>query len=149
MNLDSEPKSEFALTLRTDTDVRRLRMARRMLAAMIATSGASRHSAFELEVAVGEALANAHRHAYGGQSGPLQIEISAQRVVESKLVWTISVHDHGTAVTPPVLPESSPRHPAGRGLFMIRRLVDQVTIVVNPDTGKGISITLVKTVAIG
>src|SRR5688572_13282450 len=99
-------------------------MARRMIVAMAVASGVSERSAFELEVAVGEALANAHRHAYAGETGPLEIDMTVQRIPPTKLVWTISVHDHGAAVTPPVVPETLPSHPAGQGLYLIRGLVD-------------------------
>jgi anti-sigma regulatory factor (Ser/Thr protein kinase) len=123
-----------------------MRMARKAVVAAVGASSADEVALADVEIAVGEALANAHRHAYGGATGRIEIDVVGRRIRDRAIVWTVSVHDHGTAVTPPPVPEALSRGPVGqRGLYLISRLMDRVTIIVNPSTGYGVSITMEKT----
>jgi anti-sigma regulatory factor (Ser/Thr protein kinase) len=126
-----------------------MRLARKAVVAVVAASGSDAAALADVEIAVGEALANAHRHAYGGAPGRIEIDVAGRRITDQAIVWTVSVHDHGTAVTPPPVPEALSRGTVGqRGLYLISRLMDRVTIIVNPSTGYGVSITMEKTLTL-
>jgi anti-sigma regulatory factor (Ser/Thr protein kinase) len=152
MNLPDRPAASgegakaFSFSLHTDTAPHHVRIVRKVLAATLTASGADRSFVTDVEIAVGEALANAYRHGYVGAPGPIEIDIAGVWVGATAMTWTISVHDHGRGVTPPIVPEAlAPHSASGMGLYLIAKLMDRVTIVVNPATGKGVSITMEKT----
>ncbi|WP_232796935.1 SpoIIE family protein phosphatase [Blastococcus atacamensis] len=77
-------------------------------------------------VAVGEACANAAEHAYAGvEPGPMSV--TAQVDVDG--VLTVTVHDEGTWRPPDRDPGDR-----GRGLLIMRQLVDGVTLVEDSGT---------------
>ena len=134
--------SRLTVSVRTTTSLENLWAARKAVAGIVTSVVGGQVAAAELEVAVGEVLANAYRHGYGGAIGPVIIDVSADA-----MLWTVRIHDHGTAITPPTIPKRPPSGSAGgRGLFLVQKLVDKVTIIVNPETGQGISITLEKSI---
>jgi len=92
----------------------------------------------ELEVAVGEALSNVNRHAYNRAAGAVKIQVDQ---TESNVMITVS--DEGRATIPPAVPKTLPTAMliGGRGLYLMRRLVDDVTISVN-STGHGLVVHL-------
>lgn len=117
-----------------------LRIARKQAAAAAAVVGASAYDARRIELAVGEALTNAYRHAYGGASGPVEVEITHD---EDRLV--VSVHDEGKG--PPFGPGfPEPPHPRtgnGYGLHVIKQIVDEAHIQQPGVKGRGTSVHMV------
>jgi anti-sigma regulatory factor (Ser/Thr protein kinase) len=112
-----------------------------MLYAVARMEGASEHAAREIEIALGEALANARLHAYGGQIGPIGLD-----VIYDDGQLTLTVHDHGKPVTSaPTIPASLPaRSAGGRGLFIIGQLMDQVEIMHPDRRGRGTAVRMVR-----
>lgn len=109
------------LSLHFDTDYEAVRLARRTITALARIVGATEDEAFDIAVAVGEALANARRHAYGDGIGPVQVDVAVDHEG-----FHLTIHDHGRPVTPPVFPTGPP--PPGRGglgLYLIRQLMDR------------------------
>lgn len=122
------------LSIHTDSRAESLRVARNSVREAVLRAGASAGVALELEVAVGEALSNVNRHAYNCAAGTVEIQVDQ---TESNVMITVS--DKGRATIPPVAPKTLPAATriGGRGIYLMRRLVDDVTISVN-STGHGL-----------
>jgi anti-sigma regulatory factor (Ser/Thr protein kinase) len=93
---------------------------RKMAAAAARALGASMLEAADVELSVGEALANVYLHAYGNRPGPVTIGIDFDGIA-----FTISVRDEGRGT-----PE---RVQVGRGLSLLRELTDDVALHAAPD----------------
>ncbi len=82
---------------------------------------------FNMRVALGEALANAIL--YGNRSDPAKQV--AVRVLFGRHAIEMEVSDDGDGFDPAAVPDPTTpdgvNRPKGRGIFLIRRLVDQVT----------------------
>lgn len=130
----------WQMSLSLQTDLEALRVARKMVASVVRTLAAPEDTAAQVEVAVGEALANARVHAYQDGVGPLEILLTYDGID-----LTISVHDSGRVVTP--LPERVPvAVNAGalrrRGLYLIGQLMDRTEISrVGPEGGTRLRMT--------
>lgn len=88
--------------------------------------GLSPERHFDLVVAVTEAITNAIEHAHAGRSElPIQLEV---RWETGRL--RVSVQDQGAGFDPEHLPDPTrPEnllHPGGRGVFLMRTLMDEV-----------------------
>src|SRR5579859_3588993 len=83
-----------------------LRMARKQVAAAARAAGAVELDAERVELAVGEALTNAHDHGYGGVPGPIELEIAYE-----PHRFAVTVHDEGPG---PQFPDP-PDRPTGSG----------------------------------
>jgi anti-sigma regulatory factor (Ser/Thr protein kinase) len=93
---------------------------RKMAAAAARSLGASMLEAADVELSVGEALANAYFHAYGNRPGPVVISIDFDGIA-----FTISVRDEGRGM---------PEHlEMGRGISLLQELTDGVTLHAAPD----------------
>lgn len=116
-------------------------MARRLVAAGAREAGADDATTFDLEVAVGEAVENAAVHAYGGhRRGKLEIEFQFDGTD-----LTIGIHDRGkpiAAVTQ--IPTTLPPPGAGRGLYLIGRLVHEARLVHPDRRGRGTAVYMRK-----
>src|SRR5580658_8554635 len=114
---------------------------RRLIGHVGEEEGGAPEVAGEVEVAVGEILLNAHRHAYHGRPGPLEIEIS---VDHDRL--ELLIHDHGEPITDvPTIPRTRPaRVSEGLGLYMVGRLMDEAEIIHPARDGRGTAVRLVK-----
>ena len=104
---------------------------RRRLGAWLTALGMSEQDRVGVMVAVGEACANAAEHAYRG-SEPGLMSVAAAVDVDGLL--TVAVSDHGTWRPPDRDPGDR-----GRGLLIMRQLVDGVTLV---EEGGGTTVTL-------
>jgi len=126
------------LQLRTDSDPESLGGARRQVRDAATKAGLAPEAARNLEVAVGEALANVHQHAYASHDGPVSVE-----VLTATGGLTVVVSDEGQATTAPVIPATlpSPSTAGGRGLYLVQRLVDDVEIGVN-SAGHGVTVRM-------
>lgn len=79
--------------------------------------------AADVELSIGEALANVYLHAYGRRPGPVTITIDFDGVMMS-----LAVRDEGRG-KPDVVQ-------AGRGLSLLRELTDGVDLLAAPE-GRG------------
>lgn len=131
----------WKLSLRFDTRPEALRAARKLLYAAAKMEGATEQIAREIEVALGEALANTRMHAYEGKVGPVGIDITYDDTA-----ITMTVHDHGKPVAGrPTIPSSLPEGAtSGRGLFIIGQLMDEVEIVHPDRRGRGTAIRMAR-----
>ena len=116
----------WSIQLSVETDPHAIRMVRHIIALYAREHGASKDVASSLELAVGEALINAHTHAYHGHAGPLEVDLVANR-----RAIAVAVHDHGRpAVDMPTIPKSIPTLLSGHlGLYLIGKLMDRAHII--------------------
>jgi anti-anti-sigma factor len=117
------PVTQFRREVSATPDV--LPELRSGLGEWLAAAGAAPSDAADIQIAVGEAVANVIEHAYAGLGGPLLVEAHHD---PSGRVW-ITVADSGTWRSPSVEPAAR-----GRGLIMIRACMDTVEID-SSDTG--------------
>jgi serine/threonine-protein kinase RsbW len=131
---------EAVISLRVPTDLQVVEEAVDLIARHCLASGLGAHTArFNLRVALSEALANAIVYGNGldpSKSVDVRIEVATSDIA-------VHVCDEGpgfdhTTVPDPTLPERVDR-PDGRGLFLIRQLVDNVSF---NDRGNSICMTL-------
>ena len=106
------------------------RILRHALAAFLKTLAIEPDWADDILTAVGEALANAIEHAYGGQASG-EVELRAQLEASGTLI--VSVSDRGRFV------ERAPRPGRGFGLRIARAIARTVTL----DTTNGTQIRMV------
>ena len=126
------------LQFASDSHPYSLRKARRRVHSALLRAGLSIEVARNMEVAVGEALANVHQHAYDGGAGPVAVT-----VFRSDGGLTAVISDNGRATSTPSVPSVPPPSTdiRGRGLYMMGRLVDDVAISVNP-WGHGLTVQM-------
>ena len=120
--------AEMVISVRVPTDLQVVEEAVDVVARHCLASGLTPRAArFNLRVALSEALANAI--VYGNGLDPSKsVEV---RVVVASNGFAVHVCDEGSGFNPaaipdPTLPERIGR-PDGRGLFLIRQLVDDVS----------------------
>lgn len=109
------------------SDPRRLRDARRWIAGIAREAGLGDRRTFDLATAVGEACANAYRHAYRSRPDgdvELRAEVDGGRLV-------VSVRDWGCGFDPSAWkrPELGSLSEGGWGLYLIGRLVDRFELL--------------------
>ena len=127
-----------------------MRIVRKKAAAATRAVGASEDVAREVELAVGEALANTYVHAYDNAAGPVEMEVEAE---PGHVAFT--VRDQGESRRMVHLPETLSDDPWNGdgvrhyGLYVIKQLVDEVTIVHPPPEGRGTSLHFVKRFSVG
>jgi anti-anti-sigma factor len=110
---------------------------RRRLAGWLAALGMGEQDRVGVMVAVGEACANAVEHAYRGQE-PGRMRVHAQVDVDG--VLTVTVRDEGTWRPPDRDPGDR-----GRGLLIMRQLVDRVVLEEEHGTTVTLSLRLRRT----
>jgi serine/threonine-protein kinase RsbW len=107
-------------------------------------AGLSADAVYAVEMAVDEACTNIIEHAYGGE-GRGEIECTC-RVNTDKL--TVTLRDRGCPFDPSSVPEPDvnaalqDRREGGLGLYLIRRLMDEVHFEFTSDSGN--VLTMVK-----
>ena len=123
-----DPERGFELSVRVPSDLDVVEEVVDVVARHCLASGlAPRQTRFNLRIALSEALANAI--IYGNGLDPeKRVDV---RVVVALRVVAVHVCDEGEGFDPagvpdPTLPDRVTR-PDGRGLFLIRKLVDQVS----------------------
>ncbi len=139
---DSGTALAWSMDVRLDAYPGSLRVARKVAATAALTAGATRLAAFELETALGEALTNAFLHAYGGD--PQRRIVVHFEFANDGL--SITVRDGGPALqgVPNIPTDVSPDRDAGRGLFLMSKLMDEVEIVHPDRRGRGTAIKMTK-----
>jgi serine/threonine-protein kinase RsbW len=130
-------------TLTVPSDLKALPLVRRTVETMceVCRLPASRSS--EIVLATHEACTNIIRHAHGNQSDlPLTIAVRA-----SENAFEIKILDRGAPFDFDAVPELDPVEvrEGGRGVYLIRRLMDEVTC--SPVAGGGNETHMVKRLA--
>ena len=98
---------------------------------------------YHLTLAVDEACSNSIRHGYGGRAGKIEISVEpveggVQAVVRD---WGVPFRPDAVPV-PDVTAPLEQRPKGGLGLFIIRRVMDEVRFEFNAETGN--TLTMVK-----
>ena len=125
------------LSIRSDPE--RIRDARSWLSEIARKAGFTDVQIHELALALSEACANVHRHAYAGRTEgriDIQVEVETERL-------QLAVRDYGRSFdvrvhTPPTLDEPME---GGYGLYLMSRLMDAVHY---DDMGVGTRVVMVK-----
>ncbi len=128
----------WVFDVQTDSQPESLGRVRRQIREALVRAGVGAEAAANLEVAVGEVLANTHLHAYQRGTGPVFVEVAA-----SQDAVTIVIRDEGPATVPPAIPLDLPltSTTGGWGLYLAGRLADDIEVRVNP-AGHGVTVRL-------
>jgi anti-sigma regulatory factor (Ser/Thr protein kinase) len=100
-------------------------------------------AAYHVQLAVDEACANIFEHGYAGHPGPIQLE--AEGTDDALTIW---IRDWGQSFDPGISAAPNPatsiqeRAIGGLGIFLMNRVMDEVTY--HFDVGTGNSLKLVK-----
>lgn len=100
-------------------------------------AGLRPEAVYAVQLAIDEACANIIEHAYGGE-GRGDIECTCVHEMEG---LTIILHDHGHPFKPGRLHTPNVRTPLkgcktrGAGLFLMRKMMDEVRFELSPDGG--------------
>jgi anti-sigma regulatory factor (Ser/Thr protein kinase) len=134
------PETRTLHELRLASDPTRFRDARRWLVGVARPAGLTLRETHELSVALAEACANVHRHAYGGRrDGRLDLGLTIEDdQVVLRLEHDGRSFDPTRDYTPPDL--SRPAE-GGYGIYLMSRFVDEVRYEHEPG---GARIVLVK-----
>jgi len=122
---------ETSLKLRTTSDPANLAPTRHRIEAFCAHQQMNPEACDLIGLCVNEAMANVHRHAYGGADDQ-PIEVLAERVQRGVRV---SIRDWGNGHTPATLPDVKidPLRPGGLGLICLKQYMDVVQFSPQPD----------------
>lgn len=142
-NLESPPLLEFWLP----ADLDAVPLARRKAMRVCTEAGLTADDCFALDLALGEALANAVMH--GGKSdaaaGEEQVYLGLWHH-RKRLI--IHVQDYGDGFVPPpppyVMPDAAQHHMHGRGLPLMEMLTDAMAVCSNCIHDGGSSVFLIK-----
>jgi len=124
------------LAIHVQIDPQMVRLIRKMGRLVSEEAGLDEMDAMAVEVSMGEALSNALVHAYAGNSGPVAVEI-----VRERGTLVVEVRDSGELQYPP-----GPSEP-GRGLYLIKRLMDGVEVTHPTDEGRGTRVRMLKRIS--
>lgn len=131
------------VTLRFLSEPVLMRVVRKQTAAAATALGGTEQHAGWIELAVSEALCNAHIHGYRGAPGPVELEIAYEGEM-----FRVTIRDEGTgfpfASDFPAAPD--PRQGGGWGLQVIKELMDEV--VLRPGA-KGVGTTVRMSIRLG
>lgn len=80
---------------------------------------------YSMELALHETCTNIVEHAYGGKGGRIQVRITLERQPRQMV---LDVHDNGQVLDLATIPEPDLKQvqTRGYGLFLVRKLVDEV-----------------------
>jgi serine/threonine-protein kinase RsbW len=121
------PEPTVVETRRIPSDPVLFRGIRDWLAGLARNKGFDEVQALELTVAVNEACANIHRHAYEGRAdGSIEFHMEAG---EGMLSLRIRDYGGGFLADNPALPDFNDPGEGGYGLFLIRELMDEVEYI--------------------
>lgn len=133
-------RNGWAVDVRLDARPDSIRLTRRLAVPAALAAGLPSHAAFNLEVALGEALINAYQHAYGERGrGKIVVTFALE---DAGL--TVTVRDFGKALPrPPRVPQAvSHVEDRGRGLLLIGRLTDDVEVIHPVRNGRGTAVRM-------
>ena len=128
--------------VQADTRLTSIRALRRGARCLLESLGVPETIAADIEVALGEALANAHEHAYQGAVGPLEIEFDIEHDE-----FSCRIRDQGGPVrTPPRVPgqASGGTNRSHQGLYVMGRVMDMIEITLIKNGTPGIEVRMRK-----
>jgi anti-sigma regulatory factor (Ser/Thr protein kinase) len=136
---------------RLTSDPANIAPARRAVEAFATRLGFSETAVADIGLCINEALANVIRHAYGGKTDQPVLVVAEQiddPVDSPARALRVTIRDWGSGVNPAALPprQHDPLQPGGLGLICLRRLMDHVEFVPQPD---GMLLTMLKHQAAG
>lgn len=123
-------------TLSLCADLGDLATVREFVARIGTDLGLDAGAIYDLQLAVDEACANVIKHGYGGQAG--RIDVTVEPVEEGVQVV---VRDWGGAFDPHVVPAPDVKAPleerrlGGLGLFLMRKVMDDVSFTFDAERG--------------
>jgi anti-sigma regulatory factor (Ser/Thr protein kinase) len=123
--------NQSAFTLTVPGDSRSLSVVRGMMDAVCKLAGYDDQTRYEIVAAVNEACSNVITHAYGDkQQLPVTLECSV-----SDEGLEVRLRDEGHQFDFDAVPELDPTEVrnGGRGVYLIRRYLDDVSSAVSPD----------------
>ncbi|HKX17050.1 MAG TPA: ATP-binding protein [bacterium] len=124
-----------------ETNAIAMRMVRKEAGAAARAVGATEYDAGRVELAVCEAIANAHVHAYDGDPGPIVLEITYEPGR-----FSVAVHDDGPRTGPPFEPKfpepPDPKVGNGFGLQIIKRVMDYASLEHYGANGHGTTVRM-------
>jgi len=131
------PKSTFKADFQSLDDIRRF------VAEAARQAGFSEKEIYSIQLATDEASANIIEHAYGGEgNGEISIDC-----LWSGDAFEIVIRDRGKSFDPAHVPEPnltddlSRRKIGGLGMYLMRRLMDEVDYRSTPDGGNTLTMT--------
>ncbi len=136
---DEAPLRVYTVSLSSDPSS--MELARKSIASILQALQLPRSTAYDIVLALGEALGNAFDHGGGaqGQEGDVSATVS---LYSDRLVMEVNDCGCGIAYNQgDALPE--PTHERGRGIKLMLMLADSISIVPR-ETGKGTCVRLVK-----
>ncbi len=110
-------------------------VARHTLGGLLSTSGVAATAGADLILALSEACSNAVRHASAGRAYRVRLRVDDSRCL-------MEVRDHGHGFDFGAIPAPGRDANGGRGLLIIRAVVDRVDVVMLRP--RGIQLTMVK-----
>ena len=137
------PEVEPPVQLSIPDDAKWLTVVRLAVSGVASRIGASLEEVDDLKVAVSEACTNAIDHAFPGQEAGQGAICIRCHPGEDRI--RIDVEDGGCGFDPAgvqVVTDKAPEKRGGLGLFLIRKLMDEVEVVSRP--GGGTRVTMVK-----
>ncbi len=141
-NLESPPLLEWWLP----ADLKAVPQARRNAMKVCTEAGLAEDDCFALDLALGEALANAVKHGAGGRSEPEQQVYLGLWHHRKRLI--IQVQDYGTGFNPPLppytMPDAMQHGTSGRGLPLMEILTDAMAVCRGCVREGGSSVFLIK-----
>lgn len=135
--------AEQSMILHVTAELTHLEAVRGFVEEGVRSLQADENTAFALAHAVDECVTNIIEHGYGQQPGPIEIEI--ERVGDT---LTIELRDRAPLFDPTGVPVPDltlpleQREPGGLGVYLARRLVDEMRYRALPDGGN--ELTLIK-----
>ncbi len=130
------------ITMTLPADVKYISVARLVTAGIAARAGLSIDATEDIKVAISEAATNVTEHAYTEASEGNRLMKLAFIVRDGQL--TISVEDEGRGFDIKHLPDMSEKEfteDTGLGLYLIKELMEDVTIQSAPGSGTKITMT--------
>jgi anti-sigma regulatory factor (Ser/Thr protein kinase) len=123
-------------TLSLCADLGDLATVREFVASIGTDLGLDADVIYDLQLAVDEACANVINHGYGGQAG--RIDVTVEPVEEGVQVvvrdWGGAFDPHGVPI-PDVEAPLEERRLGGLGLFLMRKVMDDVSFAFNAEGG--------------
>lgn len=123
-----DPDELHSLTLRLPRVPSSVPVARHLARHLLASLGMDGPAVDDVEMAVGEAAANAVQHAWHGRAYDVAVTVEGP-------VCTARVVDDGPGFDPVQVTPSTTDAEGGRGLDLIRAVVDDLLIVSHPSEG--------------
>jgi serine/threonine-protein kinase RsbW len=125
---DESPPFQISLSLILPRDERTLPVVRHLVVTALAELGATEDARDDVALALTEACTNVLRHTREGDAYDVEVRIVGARC-------EIRVKDRGSGFDPDAIPAARPGDETGRGVALMRAVVDRVDFIVEPEEG--------------